>query len=250
MNNGEGGAELFFSCFSTAGREAVGFKRRLPNDVEVLIPRFLRFRGFFAGVVGLCSSKKVLGDESWESLSVLRDRKSATKDVAVFATGDSGDGPGDGSVTEDESMVDMVVVGELSEEAVDVLSRLSRWMWKEEKGTALWGLPLVCGLVIVPCALVPSALGNGLRCVLRASSPKTEPNEGMAKDLGLVCILGVWAPAGGPDLGERVLVLLSHGDGLEVRSEDVRRAGVRLSLFEGKQILRVKSALSSGVSLV
>jgi hypothetical protein len=128
MNKGDGGAELFFSCFSTAGREAVGFKRRLPNDVEVLIPRFLRLRGFLAGVVGLCSSKKVLGDDSWEPASVLRDRKSATKDVDAFATGDSGDGPGDGSVTEEESMVDIVVVGELSDEAVEVLSRLSRWM--------------------------------------------------------------------------------------------------------------------------
>lgn len=160
MNKGEGGAELFFSCFSTAGREAVGFTRRLPNDVEVFIPRFLRLRGFFAGVVGRCSSKKVLGDDSWEPLSVLRDRKSATKDVAVFATGDSGDGPGDGSVTEEESMVDIVVVGELSDEAVEVLSRLSRWVWNEEKGIAL---PLVCGLVITPCALVPSVLGKGFR---------------------------------------------------------------------------------------
>ena len=53
IKDGEGGAELFFSFFSTAGSEAVGFKRRLPSDVEVLIPKFLRFRGFFAGVVGL-----------------------------------------------------------------------------------------------------------------------------------------------------------------------------------------------------
>lgn len=127
MKEGEGGSELFFSFFSTAGREAVGFMRRLPRDVEVFIPRFLRFRGFFAGVEGLCSSKNVFDDESCRPLSVLRERKSATKDVAVFATGDSGDGPGDGSVTDEESMVEIVVVGELSEDAVDVLSRLSRW---------------------------------------------------------------------------------------------------------------------------
>ena len=126
IKEGEGGAELFFSFFSTAGSVAVGFVRRLPSEVEVFIPRFLRFRGFFAGVVGLCSSKNVLGDDSWGPLSVLRDRKSATKDVADLATGDSGDGPGDGSVTDEESMVDIVVVGELSEDAVDVLSRLSR----------------------------------------------------------------------------------------------------------------------------
>lgn len=126
MKEGEGGSELFFSFFSTAGR-AAGFRRRLPSDVDVLIPKFFRFRGFFAGVVGLCSSKKVFGDESCEPLSVLRDRKSATNDEdAALATGDSGDGPGDGSVTEEESMVEIVVVGELSEDVVDVLSRLSR----------------------------------------------------------------------------------------------------------------------------
>lgn len=127
MKEGEGGSELFFSFFPTAGRDAAGFMRRLPSEVDVLIPRFFRFRGFFAGVVGLCSSKKVFGDESCEPLSVLRDRKSATNDEdAAFATGDSGDGPGDGSVTDEESMVEMVVVGELSDDVVDVLSRLSR----------------------------------------------------------------------------------------------------------------------------
>lgn len=101
----------------------------------MLIPKFFRFRAFFAGVVGLCSSKKALGEESPGLVSGLRDRKSATKDdaAAVLAKGDSGEGPGDGSVTEEESMVDMVVVGELSEEAVELLSRLSVCMWKDEK---------------------------------------------------------------------------------------------------------------------
>ena len=110
---------------------------RLVSEVAVLIPKFFKFRGFFAGVVGRCNSKKVLGEVS-EPGSVRRDLKSATKDEgAAFATGDSGDGPGDGSVTEEESMVEIVVVGELSEEAVEVLSRLSRCVWKEEKGTPL-----------------------------------------------------------------------------------------------------------------
>ena len=64
INKGDGGAELFFSFFSTAGNDAVGFIRRLPSEDDVLIPRFFRFRGFFAGVVGLANSKKVLGEES------------------------------------------------------------------------------------------------------------------------------------------------------------------------------------------
>lgn len=127
MKDGDGGAELFFSFFSMTGSEAVGLVRRLVSEVDVLIPRFFRFRGFFAGVVGRCSSKKVLGEESCGPVSALRDRKSATNEVgAALAMGDSGDGPGDGSVTEEESIVDIVVVGELSEDAVDVLSRLSR----------------------------------------------------------------------------------------------------------------------------
>jgi hypothetical protein len=108
----------------------------LVREVVVLIPRFFRLRAFFAGVVGLCSSKKALGDESPGLVSGLRERKSATneEEAALLARGDSGDGPGDGSVTEDESMVDIVVVGELSEEAVELLSRLSRCMWKGAKG--------------------------------------------------------------------------------------------------------------------
>lgn len=101
----------------------------------------------------------------------------------------------------------------------------------------------MCGLVIVPCAPVPSALDNGLRCVLRASSPKTEPNDGMAKDLGLVCIMGLRARAGGPDLGERVLLLLGHGGEGESRSKEIRFEGVRLNRFEGKEILCVNALL-------
>ena len=46
-------------------------------------------------------------------------------------------------------MVDMVVVGELSEEAVELLSRLSLWIWNEEKG-----VPDV-GLVAGRCRLTP-----------------------------------------------------------------------------------------------
>lgn len=126
INNGDGGAELFFSLGATA-TGAGACARKLLSEDAVLMPRFLRFRGFFAGVVGRCSSKKVLADGSPADASVLLDLKSATKDedATVFARGDSGDTPGEGSVTDDESMVEMVVVGELSEEPVDVLSRLS-----------------------------------------------------------------------------------------------------------------------------
>jgi hypothetical protein len=134
MKSGEGGAELFRSLL-TSPIGAGLWPRRLVREVVVLMPRFFRFRAFFAGVVGLASSKKVLGEESAGLVSGLRERKSATKDEdpAVLARGDSGDTPGDGSVTDEESMVEMVVVGELSDDAVELLSRLSVCMWKEEK---------------------------------------------------------------------------------------------------------------------
>lgn len=124
MNSGDGGAELFFS-FGTTAMGAGVCARRLLREDAVLMPRFLRFRGFFAGVVGRCSSKNVL--ESPDGCSVLLDLKSATHDegASVLPSGDSGDTPGDGSVTDDESMVEMVVVGELSDDVVELLSRLS-----------------------------------------------------------------------------------------------------------------------------
>jgi len=146
INSGEGGAELVFSSEATA-IEAGPWLRRLPSEDAVLMPKFFKFRGFLAGVVGRCSSKKVVAEASPETGSVLRDRKSATKEqgVTVFAKGDSGDTAGEGSVTEDESMVEMVVVGELSEEAVELLSRLSWWRWKEANGAPVFVFPLVCG---------------------------------------------------------------------------------------------------------
>jgi hypothetical protein len=128
MNDGEVGAEVFFSFLANIGSEADGFgPRRFVSDVDVLMPRFFRFLGFFAGVVGRCNSKKVLGEFSAELFSDFRDLKSDTnEDGVTLAIGDSGDGPGDGSVTEEESMVDIVVVGEESDDSdakVEVLSR-------------------------------------------------------------------------------------------------------------------------------
>jgi hypothetical protein len=80
-------------------------------------------------VVGRASSKKVVGELSKELFSVRLDRKSGTKDEgAVLATGDSGEGPGEGSVTEFESIVDIVVVGLESEDSEANVDVESRWM--------------------------------------------------------------------------------------------------------------------------
>jgi hypothetical protein len=47
--------------------------------------------------------------------------------------GVSGDGPGDGSVMEEESKVETVVVGEDSEDSEAEVDMLSRCLWKGEK---------------------------------------------------------------------------------------------------------------------
>jgi hypothetical protein len=153
----------------------------LVREVVVLMPRFLRLRAFLAGVVGRCSSKK-LGAES-VGASVLRARKSAANEELSLAMGDSGEGPGEGSVTEDESIVEIVVVGELSDDVVELLSRLSWGMWNEEKGAAC----VVGGATLLPWALEQLRLGRECR-----SAPKTEPNEGMGEKVrevvaGMLC---------------------------------------------------------------
>jgi hypothetical protein len=198
MNDGDVGAELFLSLLASTGRAPVVFERRLLNEDEVLMPKFFKFLGFLAGVVGLCSSKNVFADESDKLFSVLRERKSDTKDVAAaLATGDSGDGPGEGSVTEEESMVDMVVVGELSEDSEATVEVLSRCTWKAAKvafngADPLGKFPLEAGRIVwLPCAPVLLRSDRPLRPLLLISSPNTDMNEGIGRAVvrGLVCTI-------------------------------------------------------------
>lgn len=150
MKEGDVGAEVFLSLFARPGNTPAGFDRRLLNEVDVLIPKFFRFLAFFAGVVGLCSSKNVVGEDSLDPLPALRDLKSAENEgAAAFEMGDSGEGPGEGSVTEEESMVEIVVVGELSDDSEATVDVLSRCTWKLEKALdeveAMGKFPLEAG---------------------------------------------------------------------------------------------------------
>lgn len=100
-----------------------------------------------------------------------------------LAKGDSGETPGDGSVTDDESMVDIVVVGELSDEVVELLSRLSLCTWKGEKCAPVFVFPLEAGRA----TWLPFTSACWWLAALCCSPPKTEPNEGIGmKDRALV----------------------------------------------------------------
>lgn len=121
---GEAGAEVL-SVLAASGNEAVETARLNGNTPDVLTARFFKLRAFLAGVAGCCISKRgaLLG-------SVVRNPAISitTDDGEIVEAGDSGEGPGEGSVVDEESIVLMVLVGEESESeaAVDVLSWF-RW---------------------------------------------------------------------------------------------------------------------------
>jgi hypothetical protein len=181
MKRGDGGAELFFSASAGAGAAAGPWARRFVREVVVLMPRFFRLRAFLAGVVGRANSKKLCADKTPSEVSGLRALKSEAKEwFVILGKGDSGEGPGEGSVTDEESMVDMVVVGELSEEVVELESRESWWLWKDEKGAPCVVVPLVVRrATLLPCAVLESRSAVWACPMVCESAPKTAPREGM-----------------------------------------------------------------------
>lgn len=110
------------SLFSMAMGNAVAAPRGLPRLPVVLTARFLRFRARLPGVnVRVFSSK----NEDDDCCGVLLISSAVCgRRTEVFAIGDSGDDPGDISVTLESSANDNVVVGDDpvdSEADVDVL---------------------------------------------------------------------------------------------------------------------------------
>ena len=102
---------------STAGRGRLDVDEvALPVFREVLTARFLRLRPFFGGGCFWSSKNGRLSSE-------VRGRN--IPPVNVVGGGDSGEEPGDGSVALESSTVEMVEIGEDSEEA-DVMS-LNVW---------------------------------------------------------------------------------------------------------------------------
>jgi hypothetical protein len=109
------------------GAEGAEVTIRLKEYVAVVVStaKFLRLRGFLAGVAGLCISKK----GSFLDLSGGLNRVASAmpdNEEILEEPGVCGEVPGEDSVMEEESIVDTVVVGEESEDSdadVDVLFR-------------------------------------------------------------------------------------------------------------------------------
>jgi hypothetical protein len=120
-NAGAAGIEIWLEAVGLNG--AVANARPRLYDPAVLTARPLRFRGFFDGADDFCISKKGnLVDSDLTMSSPLNREASITNDMGA---GVSGEGPGEGSVMEEESR-ETVVVGEDSadsEAEVEVLSR-------------------------------------------------------------------------------------------------------------------------------
>jgi hypothetical protein len=105
----------------------------------VLTARFFRLRGFFAEGLGRCMSKKgaVVGSVIVRSGGLKREASMTYVRGDALLAGDSGDGPGDGSVMDEPSSVETVVVGDESEDSEADVEMLSRCWWKA-KGGLIW----------------------------------------------------------------------------------------------------------------
>jgi hypothetical protein len=107
----------------SAGGGAVEMARPRLYEAEVLTARFFKFRGLFAGVTGLWVS--TVGSDKASDFKGSSDVKREAFMAKLSDWGDCGDGPGEGSVMDDESK-EAVVVGEDSVESeaeVEVLFR-------------------------------------------------------------------------------------------------------------------------------
>jgi hypothetical protein len=134
-NTGDTGAgALSIAVIICEGAEGAEVTTRLKEyvAVDVSTARFLRLRGFFAGVAGRCISKKAsvldLSGGLKRDASAMPGNEEMLEEPGV-----SGEVPGEDSVIE-ESIVDTVVVGEESEDSDADVDALFRGWWKLEKG--------------------------------------------------------------------------------------------------------------------
>jgi hypothetical protein len=128
---GEAGADVLSG---SVGGGAVAMARPRLYDADVLTARFFKFLGRFAGVTGRAAS--TAGRDRASDFEGSRDVKREAFMAKLSDCGDWGDGPGEGSVMEDESR-EAVVVGEDSVESeaeVEVLF-LGWWKGAKEGGT-------------------------------------------------------------------------------------------------------------------
>ena len=137
-------------------------------------------------------------------------------------------------------MVEMVVVGELSDDVVELESRESWWLWKDEKAGPCNVFPLeVRCATWLPCAVLGSLPDVCVCPMLCGSPPKTAPNEGMGMYfldvvVGMLGGGGNGAPRGGRArvvLGQRLSCANLCSDFLEGKEglgvgEDLLRTGV------------------------
>jgi hypothetical protein len=110
-NAGLAGADVLSGPSAFSG--VVEIARPKLYAAAVLTARFLRLRPRFPGVAGLGTSTGTISESGFELLRAVNREASMAK---FMLDGDCGEGPGDGSVIDEESN-DIVVVGEESAES-------------------------------------------------------------------------------------------------------------------------------------
>lgn len=192
INEGDAGAEIGCEDSTTEAVEMASLGSCAPGlvDVDMFRERFFMFRTFLPGDSGRVRPGRVrseLGGGSippfWGDWPVdLKDRK----DVGgVIETADSGDELGEGSVTDEESSVEIVVVGDESvdsEFTVEVLSRCCGCGGKQSMSD-------VCLFVMISVLLrsLVVAAPSSLLSFISEFSPNTDINDG--NEANNACVL-------------------------------------------------------------
>lgn len=195
MNEGDAGADIGCEDSTTEAVEMASVGSCAPGlaDADIFNERFFMFRTFLPGDSGRARPGRVRTEPSGGSIPpfsadwplVLKDRKDVS---GVIETADSGDELGDGSVTDEESRVEIVVVGDESVDSefmVEVLSRCCGCAGKRLVSDAL----LFVTISVLFLSLVVTG-SPSLFSFISELSPNTDMNDGNEdnNDCGLICI--------------------------------------------------------------
>ena len=195
INEGDAGAEIGCDDSTAEAVETPSLGSCAPDlvDVDMFKERFFMFRTFLPGDSGRVRPGRGRSEPGGDSIPPFSgdwpvDRKDRKDERGGIETADSGDELGEGSVTDEESNVEMVVVGEESvdsELTVEVLSRCCACEGKNAVSDVL----LYAMLSVLPCSLVAAA-PSSLLSFISELSPNTDINDGNEANnaCDLICI--------------------------------------------------------------
>lgn len=185
MNEGDAGAKIGCEDSIIEAVEMASLGSCAPGllDVDMFKERFFMFRTFLPGDSGRVRPGKVRSELGGDSIPPFSgdwpvEREDRKDESVGIETADSGDELGEGSVTDEESSVEIVVVGEESVESeltVEVLSRCCGCGGEGEN--SVW-VVLLFAMVSVLLRSFVAAVPSPLLSFISELSPNTDMNDG------------------------------------------------------------------------